>query len=89
MSLSKSKHLYTNNCLHLLKRAVPLYPSLNFAGKEISLHHAPLRKVTVLTNILPTVTNALAYWCKENGYCTGLTSNYHTRMKLRFLQRIS
>ncbi len=24
MSLSKSKHQYTNNCLHFLKRAVPL-----------------------------------------------------------------
>jgi hypothetical protein len=32
MSLSKSKCLYSNNCLHFLKRAVPLKSQLKFAN---------------------------------------------------------
>ncbi len=35
MSLSKSKCWYTNNCLHFLKRAVPLIKSI----EEIGIQH--------------------------------------------------
>ncbi len=47
MSLSKSKYLYSNNCLHFLKRAVPLTINISFS----SIKNSPKK----LPNLLQTL----------------------------------
>jgi hypothetical protein len=50
MSLSKSKCWYSNNCLHFLKHAVPLFPVLLNQDGQAAMH--AFNSFTLLNEIL-------------------------------------
>ncbi len=78
MSLSKSKYWYSNNCLHFLKRAVPLkYLQLetppacqkNFT-KLVSLAHRYLQNIDCLSFIVcpllaPLLPRYFPFFCSH------------------------